>query len=173
MVKPPIIHRICRFLETLKMLHVPISRPGYGVCASIEPLLDKLTGFSKCPDLARESPTQLLVIRLLIISRNNFAQVVNIRHDSIMITARKKGVAAKQRREKVNEMDHISLTDLSPKLSFIHHIQRQMDRKRSKPSGARGVIHCRTAAECFQHLVESMPRRIKAVLKATGGPTSD
>ncbi len=25
--------------------------------------------------------------------------------------------------------------------------------------------------ECFQHLVEFMPRRIKAVLKAKGGPT--
>ncbi len=25
--------------------------------------------------------------------------------------------------------------------------------------------------ECFQHLVESIPRRIKAVLKAKGGPT--
>ncbi len=25
--------------------------------------------------------------------------------------------------------------------------------------------------ECFQHLVESMPRRIKAALKAKGGPT--
>ncbi len=25
--------------------------------------------------------------------------------------------------------------------------------------------------ECFQHLVESMPRRINAVLKAKGGPT--
>ncbi len=25
--------------------------------------------------------------------------------------------------------------------------------------------------ECFQHLVESMPWRIKAVLKAKGGPT--
>ncbi len=25
--------------------------------------------------------------------------------------------------------------------------------------------------ECFQHLVESMPRRTKAVLKAKGGPT--
>ncbi len=25
--------------------------------------------------------------------------------------------------------------------------------------------------ECFQHLVESMPPRIKAVLKAKGGPT--
>ncbi len=24
--------------------------------------------------------------------------------------------------------------------------------------------------ECFQHLVESMPRRIKAILKAKGGP---
>ncbi len=25
--------------------------------------------------------------------------------------------------------------------------------------------------KCFQHLAESMPRRIKAVLKANGGPT--
>jgi len=25
--------------------------------------------------------------------------------------------------------------------------------------------------ECFQHLVESMPRRIEAALKAKGGPT--
>ncbi len=25
--------------------------------------------------------------------------------------------------------------------------------------------------ECFQYLVESMPQRIKAVLKAKGGPT--
>jgi len=32
-------------------------------------------------------------------------------------------------------------------------------------------IWTKTSEECFQHLVESMPRRIKAVLKAKGGPT--
>jgi len=38
--------------------------------------------FSKCPDLAQDFPTQLVVIRLLIASQSNFAQVVNIRHYS-------------------------------------------------------------------------------------------
>ncbi len=32
-------------------------------------------------------------------------------------------------------------------------------------------IWIKISEECFQHLVESMPRRIKAVLKAKGGPT--
>ncbi len=32
-------------------------------------------------------------------------------------------------------------------------------------------IWTRISEESFQHLVESMPRRIKAVLKAKGGPT--
>ncbi len=32
-------------------------------------------------------------------------------------------------------------------------------------------IWTKVSEECFQHLVESMPRRIKAVLKAKGGPT--
>ncbi len=32
-------------------------------------------------------------------------------------------------------------------------------------------IWTKISEECFQHLVESMPRRIKAVLKANGGPT--
>ncbi len=32
-------------------------------------------------------------------------------------------------------------------------------------------IRTKISEECFQHLVESMPRRIKAVLKAKGGPT--
>ncbi len=32
-------------------------------------------------------------------------------------------------------------------------------------------IWTKISEECFQHLVESMPRRIKAVLKAKGGPT--
>ncbi len=32
-------------------------------------------------------------------------------------------------------------------------------------------ILTKISEECFQHLVESMPRRIKAVLKAKGGPT--
>ena len=36
--------------------------------------------FPKYPDLARDSPTQLVVIGLLFTSQNNFAQVVNIRH---------------------------------------------------------------------------------------------
>ncbi len=32
-------------------------------------------------------------------------------------------------------------------------------------------IWTKISEECFQHLVESMPRRIKAVLKSKGGPT--
>ncbi len=32
-------------------------------------------------------------------------------------------------------------------------------------------IWTKISEECFQHFVESMPRRIKAVLKAKGGPT--
>ncbi len=32
-------------------------------------------------------------------------------------------------------------------------------------------IWTKISEECFQHLVESMPRRIKAVLKAKGDPT--
>ncbi len=32
-------------------------------------------------------------------------------------------------------------------------------------------IWTKISEECFQHLVESIPRRIKAVLKAKGGPT--
>ncbi len=32
-------------------------------------------------------------------------------------------------------------------------------------------IWTKISEECFQHLVESMPRRIKAVLKTKGGPT--
>ncbi len=32
-------------------------------------------------------------------------------------------------------------------------------------------IQTKISEECFQHLVESMPRRIKAVLEAKGGPT--
>ncbi len=31
-------------------------------------------------------------------------------------------------------------------------------------------IWTKISEECFQHLVESMPRRIKAVLKTKGGP---
>ncbi len=32
-------------------------------------------------------------------------------------------------------------------------------------------IWTKISEECFQHLVESMPQRIKAVLKSKGGPT--
>ncbi len=32
-------------------------------------------------------------------------------------------------------------------------------------------IWTKISEECFQHLVESMPQRIKAVRKAKGGPT--
>ncbi len=33
------------------------------------------------------------------------------------------------------------------------------------------TIWTKVSEECFQHLVESMPRRIKTVLKAKVGPT--
>ncbi len=32
-------------------------------------------------------------------------------------------------------------------------------------------IRTKISEECFQHLVKSMPHRIKAVLKTKGGPT--
>ncbi len=32
-------------------------------------------------------------------------------------------------------------------------------------------IRTKISEKCFQHLIKSMPRRIKAVLKAKGGPT--
>ncbi len=32
-------------------------------------------------------------------------------------------------------------------------------------------IWTKFSEECFQHFVESMPQRVKAVLKAKGGPT--
>ncbi len=32
-------------------------------------------------------------------------------------------------------------------------------------------VWTKISEECFQHLVESMPRRFKAVLKVKGGPT--
>jgi len=39
------------------------------------------------------------------------------------------------------------------------------------PTNAILSIWANISKECFQHLVESMPRRIKAALKAKGGQT--
>ncbi len=42
---------------------------------------------------------------------------------------------------------------------------------RQQPRDAIMLICTKISEECFQHLVESIPQRIKAVLKAKGGPT--
>ena len=69
----------------------------------------------------------------------------------------------------------------SPDLNPIEHLWdvveqeiRIMDVRSTNPQQLRDAfmsIWTNISEECFQHLVESMPRRIKAVLKAKGGPT--
>ncbi len=69
----------------------------------------------------------------------------------------------------------------SPDLNPIEHIWDVMEREipsaDKQPTNMQQLrdaimsIWTKISEECFQHLVESMSRRIKAVLKAKGGPT--
>ncbi len=54
----------------------------------------------------------------------------------------------------------IHIMDVQPTLSNLQQLRNAIM-----------SIWTKISEECFQHLVESMPRRIKAVLKAKGGPT--
>ncbi len=49
--------------------------------------------------------------------------------------------------------------------------QGSADDKSAATAWCNHVNMDKISEECFQHLVQSMPRRIKAVLKAKGGPT--
>ncbi len=63
----------------------------------------------------------------------------------------------------VNPIEH--LWDVVEREIFIMDVQQQ-------PRDAIMSIWTKISEECFQHLVESIPPRIKAVLKAKGGPVS-
>ena len=71
----------------------------------------------------------------------------------------------------------------SPDLNPIEHLWDMVEREipcpshHVQPTNLQQLHHAimsfwtKISEECFQHLVESIPRRIKAVLKAKGGPT--
>ncbi len=69
----------------------------------------------------------------------------------------------------------------SPDLNPIEHLwdveEREIHIMDVQPTNLQQLrdafmtIWTKISEECFQHLVESMPRRIKTVLKAKGGPT--
>ncbi len=69
----------------------------------------------------------------------------------------------------------------SPDLNPIEHlwdvVEREIHIMDVQPTNLKQLrdaimsIRTKISEECFQRLVESMPRRIKAVLKAKGGPT--
>ncbi len=68
----------------------------------------------------------------------------------------------------------------SPDINPIKHlwdvVEREIRIMDVKPTNLQQLrdaiisIWTKISEECFQHLIESMPRRIKAVLKAKGGP---
>ncbi len=80
-----------------------------------------------------------------------------------------------------NEFTLLKWPPQSPDLNPIEHLWDVMEREIRimdvQPANLQKLrdaiisIWTNISEECFQHLVESMPRRIKAVLKAKGGPT--
>ncbi len=68
----------------------------------------------------------------------------------------------------------------SPDLNPIEHlwyvVEREIGIMYLQPTNVQQLhdaimsIWTKVSEECFQNLVESMPRRVKAVLKAKGGP---
>ncbi len=80
-----------------------------------------------------------------------------------------------------NEFTLLKWPPQSPDLNPIEHlwdvVEREIHIMDVQPTNLQQLcdaimsIWTKISEECFQHLVESMPRRIKAVLKANGGPT--
>ena len=80
-----------------------------------------------------------------------------------------------------NEFTVLKWPPQSPDLNPIEHlwdvVERELRALDVHPSNLHQLqdailsIWANISKECYQHLVESMPRRIKAVLKAKGGPT--
>ncbi|KAG1925100.1 hypothetical protein F2P79_025761 [Pimephales promelas] len=80
-----------------------------------------------------------------------------------------------------NEFAVLKWPPQSPDLNPIEHlwdvVEREIRIMDVQPTNLRQLcdaimsIWTKLPEECFQHLVESMPRRIEAVLKAKGGPT--
>ncbi len=83
--------------------------------------------------------------------------------------------------EQDNEFTLLKWPPQSPDLNPIEHLwdvdEREIRIMDVQPTNLQQLcdairsIWTKISEECFQHLVESMPRRIKAVLKAKGGPT--
>ncbi len=80
-----------------------------------------------------------------------------------------------------NEFTLLKWPPQSPDLNPVEHlwdaVEREIHIMDVQPTNLQQLrdaimlIWTKISEECFQHLVESMPRRIKAVLKAKGGPT--
>ncbi len=80
-----------------------------------------------------------------------------------------------------NEFTLLKCPPQSPDLNPIEHlwdvVEREIRIMDVQPTNLQQLrdaimsIWTKISEECFQHLVESMPRRIKAVLKAKGDPT--
>ncbi len=80
-----------------------------------------------------------------------------------------------------NEFTLLKWPPQSPDLNPIEHlwdvVEQEIHIMDVQPTNLQQLrvaimsIWTKISEECFQHLVESMPRRIKAVLKAKGGPT--
>jgi len=69
-----------------------------------------------------------------------------------------------------------TITSSQPNQAFFWHVVEQelhaLDvHPTNQLQDAILSIRANISKECFHHLVESMPRRIKAVLKAKGGQT--
>ncbi|KAK0143188.1 Transposable element Tcb2 transposase [Merluccius polli] len=82
-----------------------------------------------------------------------------------------------------NEFTVLKWPPQSPDLNPIEHlwdvVEREIRIMDVQPTNLQQLrdaimsIWTKLSEECFQYLVESVPRRIKAVLKAKGGPTRD
>ncbi len=80
-----------------------------------------------------------------------------------------------------NEFTLLKWPPQAPDLNLIEHlldvVEREIRIMDVQPTNLQQLcdtimsIWTKISEECFQHLVESMPRRIKAILKAKGGPT--